>query len=69
MTPRLDALFTSDAVQIAELSVQLESYVQDKAHMTSARRAAKDAVKEMADQNTKLIRAYLEKKREIKEVR
>eukprot|EP00873_Tetraselmis_striata_P010630 jgi/Tetstr1/430894/TSEL_020651.t1 len=54
--------------KIRELASALATLEAGQAQASAARRAAKDAVKEMADQNTKLIRAYLDKKREIKEI-
>ena len=55
-------------VQIQELNDSLRRSKEMSKEVISARRAAKEAVEDMAEQNAKLIQAYLEKKKEIKEV-
>lgn len=55
-------------VQIAELGASLKRSQDMSKEVLSARQATKEAVEEMAEQNAKLIRAYMEKKKQVKEV-
>jgi len=55
--------------KILELTEALKRSKEMSKEVISARRAAKEAVEDMAEQNSKLIQAYLEKKKEVKEVK